>query len=71
MRELSTSCALVRSNRKSSTFWMSPYPGEVWLADLGMVAKTRPVVIVCPYRRFTFSAVRLPPPMVTRGFIST
>jgi len=25
---------------------MSPHPGEVWLADLGMVAKTRPVVIV-------------------------
>jgi mRNA interferase MazF len=25
---------------------MSPYPGEVWLADLGMAAKTRPVVIV-------------------------
>jgi mRNA interferase MazF len=25
---------------------MNPYPGEVWLADLGMAAKTRPVVIV-------------------------
>ena len=25
---------------------MSPHPGEVWLADLGLVAKTRPVVIV-------------------------
>jgi mRNA interferase MazF len=25
---------------------MSPYPGEVWLADLGMAAKTRAVVIV-------------------------
>jgi mRNA interferase MazF len=25
---------------------MSPYPGEVWLADLGMAAKTRPVVIM-------------------------
>ncbi|HEX5720158.1 MAG TPA: type II toxin-antitoxin system PemK/MazF family toxin [Thermoanaerobaculia bacterium] len=25
---------------------MSLYPGEVWLADLGMAAKTRPVVIV-------------------------
>ena len=24
---------------------MSPRPGEVWLADLGMVAKTRPVVV--------------------------
>ena len=25
---------------------MNPRPGEVWLADLGMAAKTRPVVIV-------------------------
>lgn len=25
---------------------MSPTPGEVWLADLGMAAKTRPVLIV-------------------------
>jgi mRNA interferase MazF len=25
---------------------MSPYPGEVWLADLGLAAKTRPVVVV-------------------------
>ena len=24
---------------------MSPLPGEVWLADLGLAAKTRPVVI--------------------------
>ncbi len=25
---------------------MNPSPGEVWLADLGLAAKTRPVVIV-------------------------
>ena len=25
---------------------MSPQPGEVWLADLGLAAKSRPVVIV-------------------------
>lgn len=25
---------------------MSPTPGEIWLADLGMAAKTRPVLIV-------------------------
>ena len=25
---------------------MHPHPGEVWLADLGLAAKTRPVVIV-------------------------
>jgi mRNA interferase MazF len=33
-------------NRRSSTCSMSPQPGEVWLADLGLAAKTRPVVIV-------------------------
>jgi mRNA interferase MazF len=25
---------------------MNPLPGEVWLADLGLAAKTRPVVVV-------------------------
>lgn len=25
---------------------MSPQPAEVWLADLGLAAKTRPVIIV-------------------------
>lgn len=25
---------------------MNPQPGEVWLADLGLAAKTRPVVVV-------------------------
>ena len=25
---------------------MSPKPGQVWLADLGLAAKTRPVIIV-------------------------
>jgi len=25
---------------------MTPLPGEVWLADLGLAAKTRPVIVV-------------------------
>ncbi len=25
---------------------MNPQPGEIWLADLGLAAKTRPVIIV-------------------------
>jgi mRNA interferase MazF len=25
---------------------MNPQPGEVWLADLGLAAKTRPIVVV-------------------------
>jgi mRNA interferase MazF len=25
---------------------MSPQPGEIWLADLGLAAKTRPIIIV-------------------------
>ena len=28
---------------------MDPKPGEVWLADLGLSAKTRPIVIVTRY----------------------
>jgi mRNA interferase MazF len=30
---------------------MNPRPGEVWLADLGISAKTRPVVIVSRHDR--------------------
>src|SRR6266540_3623872 len=33
-------------NRRSSTCSMNPQPGEIWLADLGLAAKIRPVVIV-------------------------
>ncbi len=28
---------------------MNPKPGEVWLADLGLAAKTRPVVVISRY----------------------
>ncbi len=28
---------------------MNPQPGEIWLADLGIAAKSRPVVIVSRY----------------------
>ena len=28
---------------------MTPRPGEVWLADLGLAAKVRPVVVVSRY----------------------
>src|ERR1700753_2284220 len=28
---------------------MSPHTGDVWLADLGLTAKTRPVVVVSRY----------------------
>jgi mRNA interferase MazF len=28
---------------------MNPQPGEIWLANLGLAAKTRPVVIVSRY----------------------
>jgi hypothetical protein len=33
-------------SRRSSTCSMSPQPDEIRLADLGLAAKTRPVVIV-------------------------
>ena len=34
------------SSRKPWTSLMAPQTGEVWLADLGLAAKMRPVVIV-------------------------
>src|ERR1700733_14798017 len=39
-------CVHESASRKFWTFWMHPRPGENWLADLGLAAKTRPVVIV-------------------------
>ena len=44
---------------------MSPQPGDVWLADLGIAAKTRPVVIVSrqdpnPPRAIALYEVSLP-----------
>src|SRR5947209_9516995 len=41
-----TSRARAPPNRRFSTCSMSPQPGEIWLADLGLAAKTRPIVIV-------------------------
>src|SRR5215472_2514624 len=41
-----TSRAPAPPNRRSSTCSMNPQPGEIWLADLGLAAKMRPVVIV-------------------------
>ena len=28
---------------------MNPYPGEIWLADLGLAAKRRPVLVISYY----------------------
>ena len=46
MTALWTSSTPGPSNRKCSTCLLHPRPGEVWLADLGLAAKTRPVVVV-------------------------
>jgi mRNA-degrading endonuclease toxin of MazEF toxin-antitoxin module len=45
---------------------MSPRPGEVWLADLGLAAKTRPVVIVSRYDPDSPRALVLYVPLSTR-----
>ena len=41
-------CQAAKSNKKSWTSLMAMHPshGEVWLADLGMAGKTRPVVVL-------------------------
>src|SRR5947209_1078719 len=41
-----TSRARAPPNRRFSTCSMSPQPGEIWKADLGLAAKTRPIIIV-------------------------
>ena len=49
---------------------MSPQPGEVWLADLGFAAKTRPVVIVSRHDSNPPRALLLYVPLTTQDRLS-
>ena len=49
---------------------MNPQPGEVWLADLGLAAKTRPVVIVSRLDPNAPRAVVLYVPLTTQNRLS-
>ena len=49
---------------------MSPQPGEVWLADLGLAAKTRPVVIVSRADPNAPRALVLYVPLTTQNRVS-
>lgn len=49
---------------------MSPQPGDVWLADLGLAAKTRPVVIVSRYDQDPPRALVLYVPLTTQNRLS-
>ncbi len=46
---------------------MSPRPGEVWLADLGLAAKTRPVVIVSRHNPNAPRALTIYVPLTTQN----
>lgn len=46
---------------------MTPHPGEVWLADLGLAAKTRPVVIVSRHDPEAPRALVLYVPLTTQN----
>ena len=46
---------------------MSPRPGEVWLADLGLAAKTRPVVIVSRFDPHAPRALAFYVPLTTQS----
>jgi mRNA interferase MazF len=46
---------------------MNLHPGEVWLADLGLAAKTRPVVIVSRHDRDPPRALVLYVPLTTQN----
>src|SRR5258708_1037169 len=50
---------------------MSPNPGEVWLADLGMAAKTRPVVVVSRHDLDPPRALVLYVPLTTQNRLSS
>jgi mRNA interferase MazF len=49
---------------------MHPKPGEVWLADLGFAAKTRPVVIVSREDPDTPRAIVVYVPLTTQNRMS-
>jgi mRNA interferase MazF len=49
---------------------MSPHPGEVWLADLGLFAKTRPVVLVSRHDHDSPRALVLYIPLTTQNRLS-
>lgn len=46
---------------------MSPYPGEVWLADLGIAAKIRPVVVVSRHDKDAPRALVIYVPLTTQN----
>ena len=46
---------------------MTPRPGEVWLADLGLAAKTRPVVIPSRYDPYAPRALTIYVPLTTQN----
>jgi mRNA interferase MazF len=50
---------------------MSPHPGEVWLADLGLAAKTRPVVVVSRHDAEPPRALVLYVPLTTQNRLSS
>src|SRR5713226_8609930 len=50
---------------------MSPHPGEVWLADLGMAAKTRPVVVISRHDPDPPRALVLYVPLTTQNRLSS
>ena len=49
---------------------MTPRPGEVWLADLGLAAKTRPVVIISRYDPETPRALVVYVPLTSQKRVS-
>ena len=46
---------------------MNLNPGEVWLADLGLAAKTRPVVIVSRYDQYPPRTLAIYVPLTTQN----
>jgi len=46
---------------------MNPRPGEVWLADLGLAAKSRPVIIVSRYDPVPPRSLLLYVPLTTQN----
>ena len=60
-------CDRGRASRTCWIFWMNPRPGEIWLADLGLAAKTRPVVVVSRFDADAPRALIIYVPLTTQN----
>jgi mRNA interferase MazF len=67
---LSILCPVGESNKRFSIYSMRTKPGEVWLADLGIAEKTRPILVVSREDSDPTRALVIQVPLTTKNRFS-